>query len=187
MIVVSGLERSGTSLMMQILKDAGYELCYDDKRKPDINNPKGYYELNDGKIIATLMDRQFNEEEYHNKVIKITAYGIPLIDSDKYRVVYMERNLYEVNDSQHKMMDSRQKQWLPEDDEIRMLEKVNELAKSHLIKNSIDFVPIDYNDLIKYPRRELNRLSKFLGKDITDSIKIIDKKLYRNRRNKRWK
>ena len=53
--IVSGLERSGTSMMMQILRSGGLPTAFDESRKPDVNNPKGYYELEGGKIINKLM------------------------------------------------------------------------------------------------------------------------------------
>jgi hypothetical protein len=53
---VSGLERSGTSLMMQMLHKGGLPVAFDDSRAADENNPRGYYELEGGKIINCLMD-----------------------------------------------------------------------------------------------------------------------------------
>ncbi|MCD6375283.1 MAG: hypothetical protein J7L94_07120, partial [Caldisericaceae bacterium] len=43
-LVVSGLPRSGTSLMMQILRQAGIPLLVDDQRTADESNPQGYFE-----------------------------------------------------------------------------------------------------------------------------------------------
>src|SRR3954453_19540485 len=44
-VVVSGLPRSGTSMMMQMLRAGGLELVTDAVRTPDGSNPKGYFEL----------------------------------------------------------------------------------------------------------------------------------------------
>ena len=74
--IVSGLERSGTSLMMQILHAGGMSTAFNDSlRKPDENNPKGYYELAGGKIINQLMEGTFNLEKYKGQVIKITSWN----------------------------------------------------------------------------------------------------------------
>jgi len=62
--IVSGLERSGTSLMMQILKASGIPVAYDETRKKDKNNPKGYFELEDGKIIDKLKNHIFPFDDY---------------------------------------------------------------------------------------------------------------------------
>ena len=58
--IVSGLPRSGTSMIMQMLKAGGMELLTDEIRTPDEDNPRGYYEyepvkkLNDNASCATL-------------------------------------------------------------------------------------------------------------------------------------
>jgi len=43
-IIVSGLPRSGTSMMIQILSAGGVEVLKDRKREADKDNPKGYFE-----------------------------------------------------------------------------------------------------------------------------------------------
>src|SRR6266567_4048665 len=43
-VVVSGLPRSGTSLMMQMLRAGGMPLLTDDLRPADVDNPNGYWE-----------------------------------------------------------------------------------------------------------------------------------------------
>ena len=74
--IVSGLERSGTSMLMQILDAGGLPMAYDhSSRPPDDDNPKGYFELEGGKVISRLMDQSFPLKEYKGKFIKITAYG----------------------------------------------------------------------------------------------------------------
>jgi hypothetical protein len=42
-IIVSGLPRSGTSLMMQMLDNGGVLVVTDQIRSADTDNPKGYY------------------------------------------------------------------------------------------------------------------------------------------------
>jgi len=181
MIIVSGLERSGTSLMMQILKDAGFDVLYDDGRKPDIHNPKGYYELDDGKIITKLEHNQFDINKYKDSVIKITAYGIPLISGNAYTVIYMERDIIEVAESQRSMMKGKA-QYIAAHNDIELLTKLNRSTKKYMRDNNINYTIINYNKLITRPNKELEKLSNFLDKDLTKSIRVIDKSLYRNRR-----
>jgi len=50
-IVVSGLPRSGTSLMMRILQAGGIPVLSDSHRPADINNPRGYFEYQQVKRI----------------------------------------------------------------------------------------------------------------------------------------
>ena len=71
--IISGLERSGTSMLMQILNAGEIPVSFDLSRPPDENNPKGYYELEGGKIINRLMDQSFPFSKYARKFIKITA------------------------------------------------------------------------------------------------------------------
>jgi hypothetical protein len=49
--IVSGLPRSGTSMMMKMLEAGGMEALTDNIRKADIDNPKGYYEFERVKQI----------------------------------------------------------------------------------------------------------------------------------------
>jgi RNase adaptor protein for sRNA GlmZ degradation len=179
-IIVSGLERSGTSLMMQILLDAGYDLCYDDSRKPDEHNPNGYFELYDGKIITELMYDNINLDEYNNKVIKITAFGLTLLKGNDYKVIFMERNINEVIQSQDKMMNYKYSHPLSYK-EKNLLNKVVSNSLKYLDNNNIPYIIINYNNLINNSKGELNKLTNFLGKDITNSAKVIDNSLYRNR------
>ena len=48
--VVSGLPRSGTSMMMKMLEAGGMQILTDNLRTADENNPKGYYEYERVKI-----------------------------------------------------------------------------------------------------------------------------------------
>ena len=63
--IASGIERSGTSLLMQILEAGGLPMAFDtDSRPPDDNNPRGYFELEGGKIISRLMKNTFPLADY---------------------------------------------------------------------------------------------------------------------------
>ena len=52
-IVVTGLPRSGTSLMMQMLEAGGIEPLTDGIRSADADNPRGYFELEAVKRTGT--------------------------------------------------------------------------------------------------------------------------------------
>ncbi|MBM3285502.1 MAG: nucleotide pyrophosphatase, partial [Candidatus Aminicenantes bacterium] len=89
--IVSGLERSGTSLLMQILRAGGVPVAFDmASRPPDDDNPRGYFELEGGKVISRLMDGTFPLDEYRGTFIKITAYGLKFLPPGRYRVIYTE-------------------------------------------------------------------------------------------------
>ena len=182
--IVSGLERSGTSLMMQILRAGMVPIFFDESRKPDDNNPKGYYELEGGKIINSLMNNTFPMSSCSGKFIKITAFGLTFLPPGCYKIIYMERDLDEVLDSMEKMAKIK-------DDERNITKesfrKLNEKMKTDLqIREDVDFLLINYNDILSNPKENINRIVKFLNlknveiKKMTD---VIDNSLYRQRRN----
>ncbi len=102
-VVVTGLPRSGTSLMMQMLKNGGAELLVDGVREADEDNPKGYLEFEQTKSLAR--DNRWIENA-KGKVIKVVA---PLLENlpaeYDYKVVFMYRDVEEVIQSQTKMLE----------------------------------------------------------------------------------
>ena len=84
--IVSGLERSGTSVMMQMLDKGGVPVAFDDSRPPDEHNPRGYFELAGGKIINQLMDGTFDFELHKGQIVKVTAYGLKFLPKGNYRI-----------------------------------------------------------------------------------------------------
>ena len=82
---------------MQILEAGGLPMAFDtDSRPPNDNNPRGYFELEGGKIISRLMKNTFPLADYRGRFIKITAFGLKFLPPGKYRVIYTERNIEEV-------------------------------------------------------------------------------------------
>ncbi len=101
-IVVSGLPRSGTSLMMQMLDKGGIPVVTDHVRTADADNPRGYYELE--RVKAIKRDASWLPE-LEGKAVKIISqllYELP--SNHKYRVIFMERDLDEVVPSQERML-----------------------------------------------------------------------------------
>ena len=180
--IVSGLERSGTSMMMQILYRGGFPVAFDQSRRPDEHNPKGYYELEGGKVINRLMDGTFPIDKYKGKCIKITAYGLKFLPEGNYKIIYMLRDLDEILDSMEKMSG-------PVDREVEkpLLKKLNDYTLQLMEKrNDIDYITVKYNDVIKNPVEEINRVNEFLGNklNVEDAVKAVDPNLYRNRKMK---
>ena len=181
--IVSGLERSGTSLIMQILQAGNVPIAFDIKRQSDENNPKGYYELEGGKIINKLMDKTFPLEKYRGKFIKITAYGLKYLPSGNYKIIYTERNMEEILDSMEKMTGKKDEN---REETKDVFTKLNNMIKK-LITNRKDteVLFINYNEIISNPEQNIEKIAKFLGlsdKCLDEMIKSIDKSLYRQRR-----
>jgi hypothetical protein len=177
--VVTGLPRSGTSLMMQILNQATLEILSDGVREKDINNPEGYYELEAVKGI--VKDNSFLKDA-RGKVVKIVA-PLPMF-MDKtlsYRVVFMRREIEEILRSQEKMLNK---------DQSAEREKFTTIYNMHLQKtyqffegNNIPFLDVNYKNLIENPEIELTKLIDFLQLDVNwiDLAAIVKPDLYRNK------
>ncbi len=178
--IVSGLERSGTSMMMQILYLGGMKVAFDNKRKPDEHNPRGYFELEGGKIINRLMKGEFPMEKYEGMVIKITAFGLRYLPRGfKYKIIYMRRDMEEIFASMEKMSGKP----LSEEEKIAFV-KLNEYALSLLEhRRDVDYITVWYNKVIENPRREIERVNDFLGGilDVDSAVKAVDPSLYRSR------
>jgi hypothetical protein len=58
-VVVSGLPRSGTSMMMKMLEAGGVPIMTDALRTADIDNPKGYYEYERVKELEKETDKSY--------------------------------------------------------------------------------------------------------------------------------
>jgi hypothetical protein len=103
--VVTGMPRSGTSLMMQMLAAGGITLLTDSRRTPDIHNPQGYFEYQPVTRIA--QDASWMHAA-RGKAVKIIYRLLPHLPPDfEYRAVFMERNLGEVFMSQRDMLRAR--------------------------------------------------------------------------------
>ena len=100
--IVTGIPRSGTSLMMSILGAAGLPLLIDDERPADLSNPRGYFEYAPVKRGAADLSWL---EEARGRVVKIIHALLPELPRDRtYRVVLMERPIAEVVASQDRML-----------------------------------------------------------------------------------
>ncbi len=180
-IVVTGLPRSGTSLMMQLLDAADIPVYADDIRGSDDNNPKGYYESQIVKDIA--VDSSFLQEA-QGMAIKIVSPLMAFADPKlSYRVIVMRREMDEILMSQEKML---QKDQTSEREKYRTIYEFH-LKKTYgfLENNEIPFLDVNYSALINNTKEEVGRVGAFLGvnwsKRQTDQI--IQTDLYRNRRD----
>jgi hypothetical protein len=182
--IVSGLERSGTSLIMQILQAGGVPCAFDtSSRPPDDNNPRGYFELEGGKIISRLRDGVFPMADYRGLFIKITAYGLKFLPPGRYRVIYTERNIEEVLDSMEKM--ARLEDANREETRASFV-KLNEMIKGLLRgRADVEVLFVSYNNIVRDAPAEIRKIVAFLGAPGIDEAAMaaaVDEKLYRKRR-----
>src|SRR5215468_814347 len=101
-IIVSGLPRSGTSLMMQMLDGGGVEVVTDHVRTADTDNPRGYYEYERVKKIKQDASWLPATRGKSFKMVSQLLYDLP--PSETYRIIFMERDLDETLLSQEKML-----------------------------------------------------------------------------------
>ncbi len=186
-VVVTGLPRSGTSMIMQMLKAGGLPLLTDKKRSADEDNPRGYLEYEPVKNIAH--DRAWLPHA-KGKGVKIVA---PLL---KYlpeafpkelecRVVFIHRNLDEVIASQNRMLE-RQSGSSPSVDRERLrylFEKELQAAQGMLKERGITALHLEYKKTVQNPARTAARLRDFLGHGLNqrEMARAIDPRLYRQR------
>ena len=182
--IVSGVVRSGTSMMMQILSAGEIPIAFEKKLRPsDEHNPKGYFELEGGKIIDRLREGTLKIDKYKGKFIKITAYGLQYLPPGNYRIIYMERNLDEILDSMQKMAGIQDKDRNATKESFR---KLNEKIKKEMsTREDVNVLLINYNNTLSSPEITMKKIFNFLEQpsmNLEKMINTIDKSLYRERR-----
>lgn len=182
-IIVSGLPRSGTSLMMQMLENGGVEVVTDGVRAADTDNPKGYYEYEPVKSIQRDASWLSSTRGKAFKMVSQLLYDLPA--TEIYRIVFMERDLQEMLTSQEKMLARLGRPAAPREAMQRAyaqhLERLHEwLAR----QENLAVLRVGYNDLIEQPEPAARRVAEFLGgrPDVAGMVRTVDLTLYRNRR-----
>lgn len=181
-IVVSGLPRSGTSLMMQILQSIGMQLYTDNKRKSDSSNPKGYFEHEKVKSIDKDSSWLTNVKGKAVKIISPLLRNLP--DTYYYKIVLMYREIDEIIKSQQKML--VENNTLNSEIDHENLKKIfvkdiKETKRWIKEKSNCQFLEISYNDIVKNPETEIIKIKQFveIESDINKAVWIVDKNLYR--------
>lgn len=185
-VVVSGLPRSGTSMMMRMLDAAGLPILTDHRRAADEDNPKGYYEHQRVKELEKETDRSWVREA-RGKVLKVISMLLKdLPDDNFYRVIFMRRDLDEVVASQNKMLERRGEDNPIEDQRakdyyLRHLVQVKFLVRN---RDNIEMLEANYREALDRPLEFARRVNKFLGGGLDEEAMaaVVDPQLYRNRK-----
>ena len=184
-VIVSGLPRSGTSMMMKMLEAGGLSVMTDAIRQADIDNPKGYYEYERVKNLEKETDKSYVREA-RGKVLKVISFLLKdLPDDNFYRVVFMRRHLDEVIASQNKMLDRRGEDSI--DDRETMAEAYrNHLAAVKILvrkRPNLEMLEFRYDEAVKNPKEAARMVNAFLGGKLDERAMaaVIDGELYRNR------
>jgi hypothetical protein len=185
-VVVSGLPRSGTSMMMRMLEAGGIEIMTDAEREADIDNPKGYFELERIKDLERETDKSYLREA-RGKALKAISFLLKdLPDENEYRVIFMRRDLDEVLASQEKMI-ARLDQGDTSADREAMKEAYrNDIIRARLhCRNRANFelAEVHYRSAIDDPSAVARAVNAFLGGGLDEAAmrEAVDRSLYRNR------
>ncbi len=181
--IVSGLPRSGTSLMMQMLEAGGLEVVTDNERKADEDNPKGYYEFEKVKKIKEDSSWLDCVQGKTVKMVSDLLYYLPA--NRRYKVIFMKRNMKEVLASQKKMLNRREWKDDTSDEEMENLMKMHldKLEKWLAGKEYIDVLYLSYNDIIKNPIKKAKTVDDFLNRKLSihKMGAVVEESLHRNR------
>lgn len=181
--VVSGLPRSGTSLVMQMLAAGGHPILTDAQRQADEDNPHGYLELE--KVKSLERDATWLPES-EGKAVKIISFLLNKLPNDhEYRVIFLRRELTEVLQSQAAMLQRRGQPPGPGADVMRShFERHVQTVEEWLNKQPhMQVLNCPYADVVRDPRAMAEAICAFLGQrlDIEKMIQAVDPKLYRQR------
>lgn len=185
-VIVSGLPRSGTSMMMKMLDAAGIPIMTDAIRAADVDNPKGYFEFERVKDLEKDPDRSWVREA-RGKALKVISWLLKdLPDENAYRIVFMRRDIDEVLASQNKMLEHRGEDDAT-DDAVMAEAYRNHLASVRIMarkKPNWSIVEIRYDEAIRDPASVARKVNEFLGGryDVGRMVEAVDEKLYRNRK-----
>ena len=196
-VVVSGLPRTGTSMMMRMVEAGGISVFTDQLRVPDPDNPRGYYELERVKALergdaAWLADAPGRAV----KVISTLLRYLP--PTHEYRIVYMHRQIGEVLSSQQKMMARAPSSSAATADEGAAATDdplaLGQMLRSHDMQirawvdeqRNMQTLDINYNALLSNPRPAVQRVADFLAEiggtlDVEAMAQVVEPTLYRNR------
>lgn len=185
-VVVSGLPRSGTSVMMQLLQSGGLPVFTDNLRTADENNPRGYFEHEAVKGISRN-DQWMGQAQ--GKAVKIVAQLLPCIPPRfTYRIIFMERKMDEIIASQHKMLvrDGKQKEkTYPGGLDLIFRKQLQQTKEWLQSQPNIDVLYINYENVINLPLEVSRQVKDFLHLplDTKRMVESVDQKLYRERGN----
>ncbi len=183
--IVSGLPRSGTSLMMQMLAAGGMPILSDGERIADADNPRGYCEW---ERIKQLPREPGCIEEAEGKAVKVISqllFALP--GGHDYRIIFIERPLPEVVASQAEMIRRRGTTGaaLPEAALIAGLKMhLNQVNAWLAQKRDLAVLRVEYHAVLRDPTVAAESVQKFVERklDVRSMARQVDSSLYRQRR-----
>jgi len=183
--IVSGLPRSGTSMMMRMLEAGGMQVLIDGIRTADEDNPRGYYEF---ERVKQIEHDQSWLKDAKGKAVKMVSALLEHLPRDyTYKLIFMRRKMEEILASQKQMLIKR-------GDPANTVspEKMKDLFRQHLRvveawidqQPNIEVIYVSYNKILEDPVEQVKRVNQFLGNilNVENMVSVVDKTLYRQRR-----
>jgi len=183
--IVSGLPRSGTSLMMQMLAAGGMTLLTDHERQPDVDNPRGYCEWEPIKLLPKEPHRI---DEAEGKVVKVISQLLLSLPTGRnYKLIFMERPLPEVLASQDEMLKHRGGATLSMDHAVlssAFRDHMKDVVAWLERRDAIPVCRMGYRKVLSEPAATAKTLREFLELDLSVEAMVsqVDPTLYRNRK-----
>lgn len=184
-IVVSGLPRSGTSMMMKMLAEGGLELVTDELRPADEDNPKGYFELEAVKQLSAGNVAWLSGAQ--GKVVKVISALLEHLPPEfSYKIIFMERDIGEILASQRKMLQRRNEDSGQEEADMEdRFRKHLAAVKPWLARQpNMAVLYVSYNEMVQSAALLCNKVAEFIGTPLNvDRMRAVPSgDLYRNRK-----
>jgi hypothetical protein len=188
-LVVCGLPRSGTSMLMQMLHAGEMPILSDGLREADEDNPRGYFELE--AVKAMFRNRDASREwlgDARGKAVKVVAPLVCSLPSGcRYRVILIERNYDEILASQAKMIarrgqsitDSPQRRSRLQREYARVMTRTKTILSA---RHDVRLLPLHYDAVLKEPARAAQLIDRFTGGllNCARMASAVDRSLHRN-------
>lgn len=185
-IVVSGLPRSGTSMMMKMLDAAALSIMSDNERAADEDNPKGYFEYARVKDLKDEADKSWVREA-RGQVLKVISHLLETLpDENFYRVILVRRDFDEIIASQNKMLERRGEENQVADSTVKEAYIRHLVDIRYMVRRRPNFemIEVQFMQAMEAPRIFATDVNKFLGGnlDVESMMAVVDLELYRNRK-----
>ena len=185
-IVVSGLPRSGTSMMMKMLAEGGLPILTDAIRAADEDNPNGYFELEQVKQLAEGQRAWLAEAD--GKIVKVISALLEHLPGEHhYKILFMERQIAEILASQQKMLARRNETSRVSDAEMEAQFREHLKAIKYWLARqpNMEVLYVDYNRMMADPDAYCQKIADFISLplDVAKMRSVPNERLYRNRAN----
>jgi hypothetical protein len=183
-VVVSGLPRSGTSLMMQMLRAGGMPLLIDDLRPADADNPNGYWEYEPVKRLQ--QDNSWIPKAEGKAVKVISALLQYLPPHHTYKIIFMQRPMQEILASQAVMLERRGAQSGKADEQTLgavFAQHLDHTERWLATQQHMTVLYVHYHEIIAAPAETATRVAQFLDLPLAVDVMAhaVDPRLHRQR------